>query len=674
MRGISAINNRTVLIILLLGMSWPLQGQTLNDLAESALYKDETSELPNPVFERMEMLKQDPMDLNGATRDELYESGLFTAFQVEVLLNYREQYGPLFSIYELAGLSCFRRSRLAEISPCITAGSRTVPSSGKKKTGWMLLEGSTSRPVAESYLTGDSLHARSRYPGNPYRFKGRVRVEPTRYLSMGAAFEKDPGERFFTQNRPELLTGYLAFQGSRRMKNLIAGTFRIHHGLGLVNGTGLIHTIGSYSLQPLSVPNLSPSASLAESRYEQGLACQLIAGESRYLIWSSYVPMDLSLQQFSPDRAPVDWEERERTSGLHRTATEILGSALAFRSHHGTLLSWRKERLRIEAMAGVRINGLTGAGRDSLRLDPGLSLFPLGSLYSGWSGDRLQLAAEIASTPSGAFAFQAVAGVRFSNFISGLFLLHHYGSGYRGMFPSSYGAGSKMSNDQGVGWAWHLEAERIVVADLSIELFRFPDPVQRAPVPSHSYRIGAKFRNAGYGSLSWMVRAWKKGWQYTDKTDAAGPSPLKWAEVTRLDIQCRQSTGDQFQWVSRLIISWYSRSLDGNPGYASAQQFTWAPTDFFRTSVQLVHYRVGDWDNRIYLHEPGLYYHFQFPVCYGNGEKFAAVFTLKAGSRIALSWKIATQYKNAGGSSDSSDTEVLWQRKWDLALQVRLQL
>jgi len=661
-------------MILILAISSTDHGQALNDLAESALYQDESSELPNPVFERMEMLKQYPMDLNGATRDELYESGLFTAFQVEVLLKYREQYGPLYSIYELAGLPGFRRSRVVEITPCITAGSRMIPTSGSKKKGWMLLEGSTTRPVSESYLHGDSLNAQPLYPGNPYRFKGRIRVQPTRFLSLGAAFEKDPGERFITQNRPELLTGYVAFQGSRRVKNLIAGTFRIHHGLGLVNGTGLMHSIGSYSLQPLSVPTLSPSASLSESRYEQGLACQLIAGKSRYLIWSSYAPMDLSLQQFMPGRAPEDWEKRERTSGLHRTTTEILGSTLAFRSHHGTLLSWRKGRLRAEGMAGVRINGLTGAGRDSLGLNPGLSLFPLGSLYSGWSGDRFQLAAEIASTSSGALAFQMVTGVQFSNFISGLFLLHHYENGYRGMFPSSYGAGSKMSNDQGVGWIWHVEAERVVVADLSIELFRFPDPVQKASVPSHSYRIGANLSNVGKGSLSWRVRAWKKGWQYTAKTDAAGPSPMKWAEVTRLDLQCRQSAGDQFQWVSRLVISWYSRSPERNPGYACAQQFIWAPTALFRTSIQLLHYRVGDWDNRIYLHEPGLYYQFQFPVCYGTGEKIAAVFTLKAGSHLILSWKIATRYHNAEGTSGSTDADALWHRKWDLALQVRLQL
>lgn len=641
---------------------------------EATLYLDETSEVPIPLLEKMEVWRSQPIDLNLASREELYDSGLFTPFQVEVLLRYRERYGPLFSIYELASLSGFRRSRLQEISTCIRVGTRIAAVNLKRKEGWILWEGSTSLPLPEAFLKNDTIQPPSVFPGDPLRMKGRIRVEPSRYLTLGVAYEKDPGELFFTRMRPEFIAGFITYRGTRRIKHLMAGTFRVHHGLGLVNGTGLIHSLGIHSLQPLSAPTLSPSVSLSESRYEQGLACQLKLGKVTMICWISYAPFDLSLNQFQPTEIPLDWEEMERTSGYHRTTTEINGQSLAFRFHQGTLASWRNQHWRVEAMAGIRTNGLTRRGKDSLDMDPGRSVYPTGSLYGGWFGDHLQLSGELAANTSGALALQAMAGYRFSDFLSGLLLIHHYGSGFRGMFPSSYGAGSQVRNDQGVAWSLHLETDHVVVADCSIEVFRFPAPGHLASLPSLSYKYSCDLHNSGRKSHSWSVRAWKRGWQHSVQPEVPGAAPLEWSEVTRLDFQYRHTAGTQFQWNSRLIISWYSESAGEDPGYAAAQQLTWSPFNFLKVTLQMVHFRIIEWENRIYLHEPGLLYQFQFPVCYGHGEKIASVFTLKGGRHFTISWKIATLIKNAETSSLLVGQVVSWRRKWDLALQMRLRL
>jgi hypothetical protein len=242
------------------------------------------------------------------------------------------------------------------------------------------------------------------------------------------------------------------------------------------------------------------------------------------------------------------------------------------------------------------------------------------------------------------------------------------------MFPSSYGAGSKVQNDQGVAWSLHLETDHVLLADCSIELFRFPAPGHLASLPSLSYKYSCDLHNSGSLSHSWRVRAWKRGWQHSVQSEGPGAAPLEWSEVTRLDLQYRHTTKVQFQWKSRLIISWYSESPEGDPGYAAAQQLIWSPLHFLKVTLQMVHFRIADWENRIYLHEPGLLYQFQFPVCYGNGEKIAAVFTLKGGRRFTVSWKIATLTKNAETSSLPGGQMESWQRKWDLALQLRLRI
>jgi hypothetical protein len=653
---------------------YPQDPEQLNGQIEEMLFMEEAAEVPESLYEKHEERTLHPLNMNNATREQLYESGLFTPFQIEVLSKYRAEYGPFYSIFELAGLPGFRLSRLQEIEPYLIVGTGVPLNERDPRDLMIMITAGKSYPPARGFLSQDNGNRESPYVGSAMKAGIRIKATHTRSLSLGLGYEKDPGEQIFNGIIPEFLSGYMAYKGNRHLKQLILGTFRVHHGLGLVNGSGFMNSMESFSPQAPSSSSLAPYASLNESAYERGMGCRLELGKVRLTVWSSYRPMDLSFQKLETFHSELDWREHERSTGLHRTTGELSGRSLAYNFHQGLHASVQSGHLTLGSMIGIRINGLTRSGIDTLQMNPGPSLQPVGSIHGKWYNNSMELSGELAVSKGTSIALLASFGYRITDFLQGLLLVHHYGSDYRGMYPSSYASGSHIENDQGIAISWHLEAGRFFLADLNVELFRYPAPGQLVRIPSSSYRLSCSIKNAGIRDYQWRLKISKKVWQITPVSLEPGPRPLIQQHVTRMDLQFKHSPAQGLQWQSRILLSWHSGQETSLPAYAAAQRISVMARHILRCTLQLVSFHVTEWENRIYLYEPGLYYSFNFPVCFGTGEKFSLVASLKAGRKITLSGKITLSTYHDRNTTGSGYDERDGNKKWDIGVQLRLNL
>lgn len=93
-----------------------------------------------------------------------------------------------------------------------------------------------------------------------------------------------------------------------------------------------------------------------------------------------------------------------------------------------------------------------------------------------------------------------------------------------------------------------------------------------------------------------------------------------------------------------MVIGHYTQNQHSSLGYAAVQQVTLI-SDYFRIIAQFVLFHVGDWENRIYLHEPSFYYSFCFPAYYGKGQKTSLLLTCKLLKRFSVSTKISVAIK-----------------------------
>jgi hypothetical protein len=669
--------------------------------AEELLFQDETTGIPFNQLEEFTDYRQQPINLNRATRKQLAESGLFTPFQIEVLLAYRSKFGALLSVYELASLSGFRRSRVLDIAPYLTVGAGPVPSISNPQDLMFLFTVQRTFPEADGFIPLDTLRKAPAYSGTALKTWLRLKASLSSSFSAGLGYEKDPGEDFFHRGIPEFLSGYFMYRGTRHKQKLVLGNFRIHHGLGLVNGSQFISSVESHyhAFPPNS--RIIPYAGLGEARFERGVGCQYAVGRLELMMWASHRPMDLSLHQIEEIPPRMDWEEAVRETGLHRTTSERSGRSLAFRFHQGVVASYRFPRLTLGAMCGWRINGLTTAGRDSLRSEEETFRCITGSINGSWYFGRFGLSWELAVTGDRSTALLAAFNYRLNDFMHGVVLIHRYGPDYRGMNPASYAAGSQLRNDRGVAFGWHIEAGRYFIADLKLELFRHEAPRYLADVPARSCRAVCTIKNSGLSDLHWRFRVYSKSWQRTIGSESPGIDPLINLKVIRSEIQFEyipgrilprqdgqlqrksnnSATGNITkrhlappQWQSRLILSWHQESPLQCPDYALVQRLSLSAIDKLRGVLQVAIFHVTAWENRIYLHEPGLLYSFNFPVCDGMGEKVTGTLSTSIGNRITLSCKLGTTFYHDRDATGSGSERREGNKKWEAGLQIRMKL
>ena len=681
---------RGTVIPALVLMLYPFTGLTqipedFENLAEDRALMEESTELPTELLEEQSDQMESPLNLNRAPEELLVASGLFTPYQIHILREYREKYGDLYSIYELALLPGFSGSHLKDIAGLITTGS-SRPAANLPDThfdrnhhwfpsGGNMLLINTSRvfPKPAGYHPEQGTGEDPPYDAPPLKFNFRFRAHLKRNLSFRLAFDKDPGEPCFRDMRPEFVSGCIHYQDAGILRQLILGTYRLNHGMGLVNGSGFLHTPSGFRVNRLSLSELKPYGSLNENRFHRGIAAKMRFGQTGCLVWSSYRKMDLSFFHVPDSVLPVNWFEHERTGGLHRTETEKAGRSLGFHHHSGIQLLQQFRNLTLGAAAGLETSGLTARGKDSLQhfADTNAWHSSLG-IHWLWSCPSAETFGELAIRDLEAVAMMAGLRLHFSDFLRGLLLVHHYGKGYTGILPSSYGSGNTINNENGISIHLLAEPGRWLKATFTGSLFSYPAPRSLTRVPSIGFRGKITLENTGYSEILWKFQIDRKIWQRTPCEGTTGPPPLTTFSRNKMSLQMTYHPIPFLEWKCRMIVSLLPEKGHTHTGYLVFQQARLQPSPKFRCSLRFLIFSAADWDNRIYIHEPGLYYSFRFPAFYGKGGKVSTVISLKAGNKVTLGGLFSViSYADREQSGSGKDL-IKGNRKWETGIQCRL--
>jgi hypothetical protein len=657
-----SLTHRLLLFTLWIPVHLNAQQPTLATQAiEDLLYSNETEITPEALYRDPAEPGLLPLNLNSSSPEELENTGLFTPYQLNNLLEYREKYGKIYSIYELAAIPGFDPSKLKEIQPFIMTGPDQDQNTKVPLHHMLMIDIGRSLPVSRYNHTDSLALENSAFAGSLLKTTVRIRSHPLKNLSLAVTYDKDTGEPFLYGQRPQFLSGYLCFTGNGTVKQLVAGNFRMNLGLGLVNGAGFIHQADNLTVNRHSLSILKPYASKSETMFEQGIACQLNLNKVELITWVSGLKLSLSPDAFTENTDADRWLEYQRTTGLFRTTGESEGRDLALKLHWGIQAVYRINRLAIGIMSSSERIFPTKKAMQYLPSDPGPSVHRKASLHGNWQKNRIQLFGELASGDYRSMAFLLGMNYYFNDFIQGGLLLHHYGSEYRGSNPSSYSSGSEIKNEQGVAFHLHVETGRFLTAEMTGELFRYPSPRYLTNVPSTGSRLDLTLGNPFNNLINWRFRVVSKSIQTTPPDEHTGIRPLQDSRITRLDARLSCSSGSLFNWQSRLVVSLYSHQQEILPGYALLHQITLGSSRKLKTTFQVVLFQVAEWENRIYLYEPGLYYSFTFPALYGQGQKSTLLLTLKPLPRITISAKIS-------GVTNRNIPH------WESALQLRVNL
>lgn len=283
-------------------------------------------------LEDLSNLKDNPLDLNSATENELKLLSILTAPQIQEILAYRKRMEGFTTLYELQALRSFTLEDIQKILPFVTLfpiekkyskrSLKQVLFGGKNQ---MFFRYSEILEKQNGFKITDT--TRQRFLGSPQRYYLRYRYNFGTKLSYGFTAEKDPGEEFFKNSQKEGFDFYSAHFFVRDVgifKSIAIGDYHIKLGQGLAmwTGFGFRKTPSVGSLQRFA-PVLSPYTSVNESNFLRGAATTIGFKKLQITGFVSYKNFDANISSIDSLEGNIIEVSSIQETGLHRTPNEI---------------------------------------------------------------------------------------------------------------------------------------------------------------------------------------------------------------------------------------------------------------------------------------------------------------------------------------------------------------
>ncbi len=257
----------------------------IEDLLEQ-MQGEETGASPESLVQWYEDLLRNPLNINAATRSQLEQLQVLSLFQIESLLEYREEYGDILSLSELAAVDGFSTDMVSALSPFITLGAggterARIYSEVRSRIKWKTAQ--------------EGLYRYARYIGGAGRF------------SYGATFESDAQESLL----PDFISAHLKYDAGRF--KMLLGDFTASYGQGLAMDK-------SFSMSALGSPaavlkrrnDFRAYTSSGENDAFRGLAASLDFGPAgRLQVLASAALLDATVTDSTYSSLP--------STGYHRT-------------------------------------------------------------------------------------------------------------------------------------------------------------------------------------------------------------------------------------------------------------------------------------------------------------------------------------------------------------------
>jgi hypothetical protein len=662
-----------------------------DQLAERLIVSDDADLAYEDLYENLASLTANPLDLNRATRDDLLSLGLLSNQQADNLINYRNENGLLFEIYELQTVPSFDLQTIRQILPYVRVG----PSVSAKTFLGRVRSQQTSyffsrfeRTLEKSRGYTHEADSASKYTGNPLRIYSRFRLNSPGDLSVGFTVENDAGEQLkwdSTQRGFDFYSAHLQLINKGPLVNLVAGDYVAQFGQGLAVGGGYGIGKGSETITTLRrvSTGFAPYSSANESGFFRGVAAT--ARLPALLRAPTLKHFGASVRSASQRRGsvflhsfisslPRDASGSEETSlavlqsGKHRTPGEHNGRHRLTEQNYGLAFEYKGSMIE----AGCLVHR-TVYQRPINKSPTVYNQFDFGGagntnvgVFGSYHLGNFSVFGELAQTLGHGSGW--VAGIlgSISRSIDVSLLVRHYDRDYYTFYSNAISENTSPRNERGIYWGWKHAINRRLSYTAYADLFSFPWLRFRSYRPSTGSESLVRCTYRLSKAVDFFV-------QFRDERKVRN-EPLE-SPVYRPAQGVRQNwtLGSSLALGSlslrtRIQFSSY-RQVSAANGFAMAFD---AAYDWSKVSIdtRFAIFDTDDFDNRQYMNERDVLMAFSFPAYYGEGTRTYVLCRFRPARWVDLSLKIArTNYFNSVSSGSGGD-RIDGNSRHELKLQV----
>jgi hypothetical protein len=641
------------------------------------------------VVEQLNYYFDHPLNLNGATAEELEELNLLTSVQINDLLLHRKLFGKFISIYELQSLEYWDIQTIQLVRPFIRVDDKldnlhlswkealeqgnyevylryqTTP---EEKTGY--------ETVPDSILESSN----SYYYGNSDRYYSRLRYSYRTNISLGVTAEKDAGEQFFKgaqKNGFDFYSAHAFFRGGKYLKAVALGDYQVQigQGLNLWSGYAFGKTADVTNIKRTATA-LKPYTSVDEMRFMRGVAVDLGFRDFSLLSFASVKKVDASLISDSL-YDDLEFVSSINMSGLHRTNSEIAKKDALTEKIIGSNLRYRNRNFQIGA-AGV----YQGYDKDyNKSVQPynqfdfrGKEMFSLSGDYS-WVIRNFNFFGEAArSSYSGAWA--NVHGVLFSldSRASFSLLYRNYQRGYQTFYNTGFSEGSNTQNESGIYAGLKMKLSSSWSLNSYVDLFKFPWMKYQVDGPSEGHEIMIQPSYKPNKQLEIYGRYRQQLRQKNSRDSDGTVTEIEDVVQRNYRLNLSYAVNEFFTIKSRIEYVTINRpSNTPEKGMIISQDVLFKPKKMpFDLSLRYVLFDTDSYDTRIYSYENNALYVFAVPAYYYQGSRAYAMIRYSFLRHCDLWVRYGVFIYNNRSSIGSGAEEIQGSKKSDITVQLRI--
>jgi len=690
------------LFALLLGL-YPLQlaaqidslpdiTETGRDILEDFIQNQDTEDDFdfNAYFEFLEAYRQNPLDLNRASEEELRELLLLTDVQILNLLNYRRSAGDLVSIYELQAIPGFDLPSINRILPYV--GINVALDDFQISRGEMLSRGKNEFFVRYNQFLEEQRgfsdpedSTDTRYEGDPGRLYFRYQHAYSNKLRYGITAEKDRGEAFFSGSNQQGFDFYSAHFFLRDYRSWLpavaVGDFGISFGQGLILFSGFNGGKGTLvSSVKRSERTIRPYASVNEAIFMRGLGVTIKpAAHWELTTFASRRNRDGNLQQ--PDTLLGDLFTQSISSfdldGLHRTPAEIEDENALQQTSIGGNVTYEKGTVKLgfNVLYDQFDKALLFRERPYNRFNFSGDRLLNASVDYSWVYRNFNLFGETAISDNGAVATLNGLLLALDRSAELAILYRNYPRDYQALNANPFAETTGGRNEEGLYFGLVLRPLKRVTLSSYFDFWRHPWLRFNVDAPSRGYEYRTRLSYEIRRKLNVYIEALNEVKEINAPDNESNFNFLVPQQRFRMRLHIGHKVTKALELRSRLDWGFYDNTIDErSQGFVLLQDILFRPIEFpLSFTTRFAIFDTDGFQVRFYHYENNLLNTFSIPPYYNRGTRFYLNLRYRPVKQFTFEVRFARTYWNNQDSFGSGLETIEGNTRSEFAAQIKYQ-
>jgi len=636
--------------------------EILEDILQEPIGETDDSD----IYDQLEQMLLNPIDLNTATVDELTRIPEVDITTAKLIVDHRSKYGKFFSVNELNSVQNLDRNLIKKITPFFYIEKAELVSEQEPyEIGKVFSQSKLFlRSRFINRLQTEDGFNRNKFEGTKPRIYNRLIVKYGNNIQAGMLAEKDPGE----SNINEFSTYHIALNDFGFLYKAVLIDYLLEFGQGLTFWRPYAFSKGADAVYPIKRTDriIVPFTSSTENNFFRGGAASVKLDNFIFSGFYSDNFFDANIDSVTGEitSTPED--------GLHRTDSENSRRKSANEKMFGGRVDYSPGNILNIGMVYYH-SKISNPFLPSNVYDISGNEFNFTAAAYSISFNRFNLAGEFSYNGISVASvnilqiminndFTFITSIR--NYPRNFYSLHGYGFGER--------SGST-SNEVGIytGFKWRTP---IGLINFYYDQFKFPYATFFDPNPSDGNEYLVDFLTKPIQKFELRLRFKYENKDVTETPDNTKQIVKRLRQAIRTEII--YSISNKIRLKGRFEYNSYRIDLTGSDekGYLIFQDIRYTPSNNFNLYGRIIFFRTDSFNSAIYEYENNLTGVLTNIAMFDEGIRWYLMMRYRPIKIFTLSIKYAETYKPSEKSLGSGDSEIRGNIDNSLSLQLDLNL